>query len=780
MHGIFQFLRTRAHRTDWGLWLAVALAFVAAWPFLARPGLPHQTDAELHVYRAAELGHTLRNGALYPRWAPDLYYGYGYPIFNYYAPLTYYLANALDVVPGVDIVSGVKGVFVLGLLAASVGAYLLGRELFGPAPGVVAAAAITFSPYLVFIDPHARGDLAEHFAVCLMPLALYSFHRLMGDQGGGGAFVGSVVTLAAMVLGHALLGLVAGLLLLGYWVWIVMLGPGRRRAGWGLLAFVLASAIAAFYWLPFLLERNAIKLNVTGMGHFDFHEHFLSPSELLAPSRILDWGATAPRFRYNLGLAQWLLALPAVPVLVLLLLRKLSHNVPHARVYLAFFLLTGLGLIFWMLPVSTFAWERVPGVSYLQFPWRLLGPANVVLAPCAAAGLLLLPSGWRSSAAAVCVLAVLLAALPVLYPPAWDSDFGGVEPLDIIAWEQQGSFAIGTTSTGDFEPVGAALVPMQPAPSLLASYKAPGPVDRVNRATLPDGASVDIVEQRALYDRYAVDSPDGFVLRLYLFHFPGWRAYVDGEVVEIDVAHPEGFITFWVPAGRHEVVVRFEDTLPRTLGWIVSAMGLAVLAIVLIWRGVRGSGRSSRVTLDRQASAWLGSAVLVFVLVKAAVVDPHEGWAWLASPPGQALAAQQEVHVNFGKQIELLGYDLQQTHVHPGDAVHLVLYWRALVPLEKNYQTFVHVARPLDRVWAQEDHLNPGMRHGGVPTTLWPLDKYVWDEYDIPIGRDVPSGEYQLNVGLYLMHDGTRLEVYDDAGQVVGDGYVISLIEVGY
>ncbi|GAG35601.1 unnamed protein product, partial [marine sediment metagenome] len=72
--------------------LALALALVAAVPFLTRPGLPRQTDAELHVYRAAELGHALRAGAFYPRWAPDFYYGYGYPIFNYYAPLTYYLA----------------------------------------------------------------------------------------------------------------------------------------------------------------------------------------------------------------------------------------------------------------------------------------------------------------------------------------------------------------------------------------------------------------------------------------------------------------------------------------------------------------------------------------------------------------------------------------------------------------------------------------------------------------------------------------------------------------
>ena len=161
MQRVLRFVQRWRYRPDWGFCLALALALVAAAPFFTRPGLPRQTDAELHVYRAAELGHTLRSGVLYARWAPDLYYGYGYPIFNYYAPLTYYLSNVFDLLPGVDIVGGVKAVFVLGFLAASVGAYLLGRELFGPAPGVIAAASFTFAPYIVFIDPYARGDLAE-------------------------------------------------------------------------------------------------------------------------------------------------------------------------------------------------------------------------------------------------------------------------------------------------------------------------------------------------------------------------------------------------------------------------------------------------------------------------------------------------------------------------------------------------------------------------------------------------------------------------------------------
>ena len=478
--------------------LVLALALVAAAPFLTRPGLPHQTDAELHVYRAAEVGHTIRGGAIYSRWAPDFYYGYGYPIFNYYTPLTYYLANLFDLLPGVSIVGGVKAVFVLGLLLASLGTYLLGRDLFGPSAGVLAAASYTFAPYVVFIDPHARGVLAEHFAICLLPLVFYAFHRLM-RVGGRWALLGSVLTLAALLLSHNLLALVSLALLLAYWVWEILFGAGRGRAGWGGLAFALAVAIVAFFWLPAVLERGAVRLDVIGPGHFDFREHFLSLGELLAPSRLLDLGATAPRYRFNLGLAQWLLALPALAAL-------LRPTTPNRRI-LPYFILVGLGLLFLMLPVSTPVWERVPWMEYLQFPWRLMAPANLMLALCAASGATLLPDKrWRNPALAAGLAAILALALPVLYPPMWPPDFGPTAPRDIIEWEQR-SLALGTTSTADFMPTKAALVMVHPEASLTESYTRPGPVDRINRASLPDGARVEIVEHGPLYDRFAVYMP---------------------------------------------------------------------------------------------------------------------------------------------------------------------------------------------------------------------------------------------------------------------------------
>src|SRR6266436_4078117 len=93
-------------------WIAVfGLATLAVWPFLTRHSLPTFTDAEMHVYRTYEILAGWRAGVPYLRWAPDLFYAFGYPVFHYYAPLSYYLGAAYGVIWG-GAVAGVKFVLV--------------------------------------------------------------------------------------------------------------------------------------------------------------------------------------------------------------------------------------------------------------------------------------------------------------------------------------------------------------------------------------------------------------------------------------------------------------------------------------------------------------------------------------------------------------------------------------------------------------------------------------------------------------------------------------------
>ena len=55
-------------------WLALlAICLLALWPLLSRSDLPQNTDAELHVYRLAELSRVIRSG---------VFIRAGHPIFT--------------------------------------------------------------------------------------------------------------------------------------------------------------------------------------------------------------------------------------------------------------------------------------------------------------------------------------------------------------------------------------------------------------------------------------------------------------------------------------------------------------------------------------------------------------------------------------------------------------------------------------------------------------------------------------------------------------------------
>ena len=101
----------------------------------------------------------MADGELYPRWAMDWTFGYGYPFFVVIAPLAFYVAQAFHLL-GAGLVDALKMTFALGLLLSGLSMYLLGRQLFGRAGGLVATVLYVYAPYHL-VDIYVRADLAE-------------------------------------------------------------------------------------------------------------------------------------------------------------------------------------------------------------------------------------------------------------------------------------------------------------------------------------------------------------------------------------------------------------------------------------------------------------------------------------------------------------------------------------------------------------------------------------------------------------------------------------------
>ena len=138
---------------------------------------------------------------------------------------------------------------------------------------------------------------------------------------------------------------------------------------------------------------------------------------------------------------------------------------------------------------------------------------------------------------------------------------------------------------------------------------------------------------------------------------------------------------------------------------------------------------------------------------------------------------ENPLKAHLGEAVSLLGYDLEEDEVAPGEVVHLTLYWQARQEMDVSYTVFVHLLDAQNRIWGQRDSMPDG---GQYPTTGWLAGEVVKDEYEIAVDPTAPAGEYLIEVGLY---DATqpgypRLPVLDEQGRLMGDRVVLQTVRI--
>jgi hypothetical protein len=364
------------------------------------------------------------------------------------------------------------------------------------------------------------------------------------------------------------------------------------------------------------------------------------------------------------------------------------------------------------------------------------------------------------------VAACVVAALPLLDPLPW-SDFGAVSAVRVV--KAGLDWMPGTTATNEFLPVTVLTVPA-PQPELIQSYET-NQVDKVNRAALPEGAEVILLDHGPEHDRWHISGPTPFTLHVYTFYFPGWKAYLDGVETPITASRPEGWITLPVPAGDHEIRLRFENTFPGRLGWGISGIAAISLILVLI-RGRRPVPRPAVESLSRASTMALSLVVIVGLCLRYGA-DQYSWWRLKPEADNTPLA-QYESFVALESNIILIGYDLPRTSGKPGDHIPFILYWEAQTPVTRNLRVFVHVIGPDGQLWGQSDRLRPG-GFDSLPTGRWPLYRPVRDEHEAILRSNAPPGDYRIIAGLWDGYTGERMHVLDADGNVTDqDGVVLT------
>lgn len=621
------------------LWLALALTVFAIAPFLLPGYFWGANDARHHVYFLFEYDRLVQDGIWWPRWSPDFAFGYGYPFFNIYGPLSHFLAELLLHFGGFGYTAAVESVFVLSILGSAAAMYAFVRAWAGRAAGLIAALVYTYIPYHL-LNLYVRANLAESMAFVWLPLCLWTarqavvasqndakpnakdkddpahhgpVHHGAGILAAWPWIVGLAVSYAGLMLTSNLVVVLFTPLLAAYVLLLTVLyalpenvdraelGLTQRLGWWmrrclpPLLGGAAGLGLSAAFWLPMLLERGYVRVDQWFGGRYDFRGHFVYAWQLFSPN--WGFGVSMPGpldpISFQIGAAALVFA-----VLGVLLVWQQRNRLRSEVLY---FVLAGCIATLLTLQVAAPLWT-LPGLGAFlqsaQFPWRWL----VLTALCTSilAGLVAahLPTSRRqplSLPLLVLAAVIILGSYPYLQVQISEAAEGPVSLAGLMRFQQSSDEMTGST----------AWVTEIPTWSPMADYYisqdnqgvAVKPVDSKLDYTVFDYETfgAESVAHSTVSEEvyFANQSDTAQTLIFNHFYYPGWHAYLlDGlhgsRVQQMEIV-PEatgtlGRMTIAVPPGEGYVLLVYEDTQTRQAGGIASLATLLLLAGVTLVR----------------------------------------------------------------------------------------------------------------------------------------------------------------------------------------------------
>lgn len=565
-------------RIDPYVWLVLAFSLFALLPLAGPDYFFDAHDAPHSVFFLTEFDAALRDGVWYPGWGTDHAFGYGWPTFVFYPSLAYYAAAGFHVL-GASQVVAVKWTWALATMGAGLAMYAFARHIMGRNRGLLAAIVYIYVPYHL-ADIYVRAALAEYCAFVWMPLTLLAFH-LLAERVTARRIGLAGLLYGALWMTHNVTALAFTPLLAVYVLFRILAEPrpdqGRAwndrfvQAAAALAGAFLGLGVAAALVLPNLLERIYINQEQWVRASYDYSLHFVYPFQFL--SSFWGYGAAGPGpvdgMSFQLG---------AVPVILSLVATVGAFWRPaRERALTLFFGCATVLVVFLMLPVSAPIWEMLPIAALVQFPWRLLALTTVTMAILSGLAIPRAPDSNLDPRILVLSLVAILGSYAYTLPE-YTSVPAGADGLQLILeFEAEYPDMIGMTAWTQEMPTTSPLV---------AQYRSGD--DLVTAEALAPGATVELLRAAGASDLVSVQSENGTALLFYTYYFPGWRVYVDGERLPEERLRPEGvygLLAVDIPAGEHDVLLRWGDTPLRLVGKALT-VGCLLLSLVLVvpWR----------------------------------------------------------------------------------------------------------------------------------------------------------------------------------------------------
>lgn len=509
---------------------------------------------ETQIANIYEYHRAISLGQFPPRWAPDMHFEYGspFPEFNYQLP--YYLTYLLSGL-GLSLTWSFKMVMVISAFLAYTGFFLLSLQFSTPLISLLGAVVYSYTPYRA-VNLFVRGTLGESLAFSIFPFILLLLYRLH-KKPTLPLIVATAISVSLLVITHQ----PASALALPF-IYLCALGLSIFTRQWRALIYqalsgILSLFLAAFYWLPVILERQFLAKT----SPFNFYDHFPFIKQLIYSPWGYGGSVWGPydHLSFQIGFVNLIFIALALIALVYLVIRK---KFPHHLILLALALLSTFLSVFLMNIRSSAFWQIFPFTQEIQFPWRLLMVTTFFTPLLGVISLSVLSLPKKHLLLLVLSLLLTSVILDVFY----------FRPGDILHRDDQ-FFLRSFLPTTVLRP-GETVSPLYlmhnedyaviPKNSTSPTSLPPAKVTSL----LPDTTIVtdDLNPFKIISKIHALYADK---LTIHTFYFPGWHVTVDGQPVPVTLNY-YGAMTLNIPSGVHELQVSYTNTRLRAFSNIIS------------------------------------------------------------------------------------------------------------------------------------------------------------------------------------------------------------------
>ena len=522
---------------------------------------PHDLHHLADIY---QMYRALGMGQIPPRWAPDFLFNFGYPLFNFYYVLPFYL-GAFFKFAGFALTSSYKLVFILTVFLSVIGMYGFLREFFGKYAALAGSLLFLYTPYRA-VQIYVRGAMGEAFALSLLPFVLWMLVKLIKKPSFKSVAICSLI-FSLLVISHNYLWILS-LPFLAIFVAIVtrfkkQFVPSLKAL---ILSFMLSLGLSSYFLIPAIFERQYIKR----LTPFLLEDHFPFIKQLIIPS----WGygssvwGPGDEISFQIGLVN--LAVVSLIIIVFFVNRKVFDS---KKLVIFYWSVGGFLVSVFMMNIrSLFLWKLIPFYNFVQFPWRLL--VFTTFFTSLTASLLIETVKKKRILASFMIIASCIFLTSSYFQPSSISYKSDDEYLKRFFADRGVN---GTRQSLSDEYIfwseDYLLLPdwAEKKPDLL-------PVEKIE---VSEGSLDSYYESSPIDFKATVNLDKRSEVTVNVLYFPGWVVYANNEISQIYPKYPYGNIAFELDEGVHDLKVEFTETPLRQISNLISIFSASVLLFII-------------------------------------------------------------------------------------------------------------------------------------------------------------------------------------------------------